>query len=486
MIQWLDLRKNGVVNVFLLGQAGASFIWCCLAADKEQRRLLWLHSKRVLKRLSKIVWHRRKSYYDDYGKTRPDQPSQKKFHNGGWTNDSLSWEHSGKAWDGQKGQKRFMKLAKWTTLTRGAGCHHGIALCLTESGRHQRMKRTMKLVEAHAARFDKIWPCLWYSWKKWKSVQSELKDWKQMDCLNVRFRAFCRLNIGSWTVQDIVDFSCEAWTDEMSSLSCTPFVSQTEIVEIVKFVKIFDASCLIILFAACHHFHFCNICNCWIVTIIGCNWGFAYAVFLVAGIFLQLGRAELCCNDYMVDDRIFPLFSFRLHYEVQGQNYTERSIDFKVRHLGFGHWEHLHRALRVQGLVLACLEAGQSLVLAATQIDKSNKWHKMTKVIASYRIYQQALSDSGETLSQYVTSAHVICHASMHVCVSRWCFASGLSPSQPSYSPLPSRQWFSPMRSAFCMCFIRCSSMLFLCILGQSRHDESDWNNLGTDWNNLQ
>jgi hypothetical protein len=42
------------------------------------------------------------------------------------------------------------------------------------------------------------------------------------------------------------------------------------------------------------------------------------------------------------------------------------------------------------------------------------------------------------------------------------------------------------MRSAFCMCFIRCSSMLFLCILGQSRHDESDWNNLGTDWNNLQ
>ena len=26
MIQWLDLRKNGVVNVFLLGQAGASFI----------------------------------------------------------------------------------------------------------------------------------------------------------------------------------------------------------------------------------------------------------------------------------------------------------------------------------------------------------------------------------------------------------------------------------------------------------------------------
>lgn len=193
-------------------------------------------------------------------------------------------------------------------------------------------------------------------------------------------------------------------------------------------------------------FHFCNICNRWIVTIIGSNWGFVYAVFLVAGIFLQLGRAEFCCNDYVVDDRIFPWFSFRLHYEVQGQNYTEISIDLKVHHLGFGHWEHLHRALRVQGLVLACLEAGQSLVLAATQIDKSNKWHKMTKVIASYRIYQQALSDSGETLSQYVTSAHVICHASMHVCVSRWCFASGLSPSQPSYSPLPSRQWFSPMR----------------------------------------
>ena len=56
----------------------------------------------------------------------------------------------------KRDKKRFMKLAKWTTLTRGAGCHHGIALCLTESGRHQRMKRTMKLVEAHAARFDKI------------------------------------------------------------------------------------------------------------------------------------------------------------------------------------------------------------------------------------------------------------------------------------------------------------------------------------------
>ena len=108
----------------------------------------------------------------------------------------------------------------------------------------------------------------------------------------------------------------------------------------------------------------------------------------MAGIFLQLDRAEFCRSDYVVDDIIFIQAALR----SAGTDYKEISIDFEVHHLGFGHWEHLHRALRVQGLVLACLEAGQSLVLAATQIDKSNNVEYMTQDDTS-RIYQ-ALSDS--------------------------------------------------------------------------------------------
>ena len=65
---------------------------------------------------------------------------------------------------------------------------------------------------------------------------------------------------------------------------------------------------------------------------------------------------------------------FQATLRSAGTDHTKISIDFKVHHLGFGHWEYLHRALRVQGLVLACLQAGQSLVLAVAQIGKWRKW----------------------------------------------------------------------------------------------------------------